>query len=1282
MVFCNISVQPENQITLAQQGAIPNLISLLGDSTPVVARHAVLALTNMCNNANNQVFVLRNGGIGPIVQLFNALDADCSRFAGLALSNISTHRLNRVPIVKLGGLKPFFAMALSTRIEVQRASALGLYNVSCSAENHLSMLQENIIGSLVILGGVNDLECKRYSVMALANLASNIDTRLAAAGNGGLQVAIALLKEEDVDCQRYACICLTNLSNIAGIQENIIVHGGLPSIVSLIQHGNIETVRQALLVLSNIASNKKNHHEVIHLSGAMAALHAVYVGEDEQCREYAAFVISNLCCSTEDLIFLCRNGAIPPLVMLCKSSVSSTRLVGISGLRLLSAESENWSRLIQGGVLGSFQNMFDASDDSTDIQKESACCLAELTLSAAHRVEIVFKCMNALCYMAGSTNYEVARLATGAIANLAEEPDTHEYIVSEDGNKRLAMLLKHDCLDVSREALRAVANMLSSFRHQQYFIDDAIRDIIILGYKGDVECDYHVALAMRKLSPNLKSHTTVIESGAFKCLFKLCGSQDLPTQYQAMMAIRDLSSNPAYKWKCVTDGALPVLAVAIHSLAPEYQVLGLSALRHLTSENMIKPLVLQEDILRNLLRCSSIYITDVQLQTASVIANLSEYLTNQMTLVNAGAIASLIPLSRCEEREIQIDAARALSNLASNDEAKLILYRQGALEAMVQLSLSADPIIQEYMALGMRFLASDADVRVNIVEDKKIAIFITLALSPLEEYQKTAASSFRFFSMKESSRRGMIEQGCLSTVMALCLVHNVETKRCALGAIANIASSLDLQQPLLDEGILNTLTITATHTDNFVQRETSRAFAALSCLAENVNDMMRHYTLPAVLSMARSLDLPCQRYATLTLCNMCATEYKVRIVDDGGIQPLIFTSKYPDERIQSLSALALAFLAIGVPHNKLAIVRDGALRPIVDMLRLPNIDVQLCSCMAVNAVTLGESLFTKSAVMTEHGLEALIMIMERSTFIELKKLAAFAIGSLSENDEVKARLVELGAAAALVDHISTGETTLRRSIGYFLASASQQIEYHESMDKVSSIEGLVTLLGSEDIECQEYAAFAVAHMSSNTSLQTKIVASGVVPFLLKLMNSSDIGGSEETHDYSTIALLKLSENIQNYEAITKLGGIQALVRLNRSRSADENIQFKAALTIGKLAASAVELLPSSGFEGSRISNGGIIGHGARLMGKIRPTRTQSAMTRPPISNRGTVETMKYLNDTDASKNVAPSIYNQRVEVKSNLVSQLIDEHGRATSVIRRVRPASSSVAELRSRNSL
>lgn len=136
-------------------------------------------------------------------------------------------------------------------------------------------------------------------------------------------------------------------------------------------------------------------------------------------------------------------------------------------------------------------------------------------------------------------------------------------------------------------------------------------------------------------------------------------------------------------------------------------------------------------------------------------------------------------------------------------------------------------------------------------------------------------------------------------------------------------------------------------------------------------------------------------------------------------------------------------------------------------------------------------------------------------------------------------------------------------------SSLSQIEFHGDLERENAYETIINLSLMEDIECQEYAAFSLAHLASNRDNQVKLVNMGAVRPLVAMLSSD----AEPKH-YAGLALLKLADNFENHLKIAEEGGIQALLRLGRTRSTDDQLQHKAALTLGQIASNAVKLLPT------------------------------------------------------------------------------------------------------------
>merc|ERR1712070_660390 len=129
---------------------------------------------------------------------------------------------------------------------------------------------------------------------------------------------------------------------------------------------------------------------------------------------------------------------------------------------------------------------------------------------------------------------------------------------------------------------------------------------------------------------------------------------------------------------------------------------------------------------------------------------------------------------------------------------------------------------------------------------------------------------------------------------------------------------------------------------------------------------------------------------------------------------------------------------------------------------------------------------------------------------------------------------------------------VRRAAGYFLARLCENVEFHSELSKEGALEMVVSMASLEDIECQEYAAFALAHLASNRDLQVRLVELGALKPLVSMM-----AVMAEPRHYAGLALLKLADNFENHVAIAKEGGIQAL------------------LTVGNLASNAAKLMPTT-----------------------------------------------------------------------------------------------------------
>lgn len=1251
MALCNVCIHEASKMKVVKVDGLRPLVKMLDDSeSELCRRYAAMTLSNLTNEKSNQEHIVKHSAIQPLVRMaMTAHDfPECARFAGFVLCNLASNRLNRVPLVRAGALEPLMKMASTNSsvssskqpLELQRAAALGLYNVSCAAANHIAMVKAEASKALAELCQTSvDVDCKRFAIMALANLAANVQTRAAATRGGGFQSALKLLRDAEVDIRRYACVCLGNMANHPTTQVQLIVHGGLSAVLAIAHDDHdVESQRQALMVLVNVAANEANHAHISakqHQNGKTALqvlLGLAVESPDATCRDFATFGLANLASDPELLAQIGRAGGLEPLVRLAHSTNIHSQCLALSAIRRLSGEPENRARLVEAGGLRPLASAGLSAE--VELQREVAACLCNVTLDPTSRFLAAETCLPTIVRLADSGDREAARQAIGALANLAEDPETHLHIAVAGGSRCMVALLAHEAIDVHREASRAVANLLTSFEHQAGIVADGVAGIVELARSADAECQYNAALSLRKLTPNLESHQPIIEHGGLEALIDLLEVRDckeVPTRRHAASALRDLAANPAARFAFAERRGINAM-VKLLTKARELSLhaLATAALRHLSLEDELKRRVVEAGALAPTIRNAHEANEDLKCQIAGLLANLSEELENQIALVSSGCVPVLCALSHQRDNpEIQQDCARALANIVSNEENHVLAYRQGALQALVTLArvmpdednpLPADDVTQRYAAMGLRFLSSHPEVRLFIVRERIVGPFLALAKSPLVEYRRTAAAALASFTLSFQNKAALVRQGGLSILLKyLVRDTDLHVARDAVFALANLSDALDLQADLVKERAVDTLSRVAEISDDArVQRDTSRSMACLSQNDEARALWVENDNLRALFRLARSLDVACQRYAALALCNLACGAGKASLVQHGAIKPLIFLARFPDSDIQRYAALAIAALALG-DHgdNKVRLVEEGALRPLLDMIKFPEVRMQQCAALALNAIALGPHAETKLGIARDDGLGPILTLVA-STDSDCRFAAVYALGSLAENSIVKAQLVEAGSVEAVVHAVQESiDVELKRASAYLLACFAENVEFHLKLLENAGLECVVALASLEDVECQEMAAFALAHLASDRDLQVPLVDKGALRPLVVMM-----AVHAAPRHYAGLALLKLADNFNNHCAIAQEGGIQALLRLGRERSTEPELQYKAALTVGSLASNAVRMMPPPRHRGAPE-----IGIGAAAMLKARISHE---------SRRASEATLGYLDKALATKAPKPS----------------------------------------------
>lgn len=469
------------------------------------------------------------------------------------------------------------------------------------------------------------------------------------------------------------------------------------------------------------------------------------------------------------------------------------------------------------------------------------------------------------------------------------------------------------------------------------------------------------------------------------------------------------------------------------------------------------------------------------------------------------------------------------------------------------------------------------------MSDKLLDPFVYLTRSHLLRYKKCAAYAFASLSLENENRKNLLQNEIvLENILNLAVYQSdLQIQRDSVFCVANLSETSELQLNIIKNKGIDALSAVGKYSnDELSLRHVARALSSLTGIDEGKREVLNNKAnnvLSILCRLARCKDKLTQRYAALALCNVSNnvnTDEKGRLVQDRDIlKTMLFLLRYPDVDVKRFASLSIAALSLGNhSDSKLRILEEGLLAPIIDLLKYPDTEIKRCALLVVNGITLGKHNTSKEAVPEHDGLKPILSGLdqeEKDNDEESTHTSLFLLGTLVENETVRSHLLEMGSIGIAVKLSYSGSIESKRAVGYYFAVLASNIECHEELALHGGMEAIINLASSADIECQEHTAFSLAYIASNRDYQVKLVNMGAVRPLVSMMNSE-----AESKHYAGLALLKLADNFENHLTIAEEGGIQALLHLGRNRVADEELQYKAALTVGHLASNTIEVLPT------------------------------------------------------------------------------------------------------------
>ena len=486
---------------------------------------------------------------------------------------------------------------------------------------------------------------------------------------------------------------------------------------------------------------------------------------------------------------------------------------------------------------------------------------------------------------------------------------------------------------------------------------------------------------------------------------------------------------------------------------------------------------------------------------------------------------------------------------------------------------------------------------------------ITAAIASVETKTTCKADACRALAnlaanaaiQQELAKEGVIE----SMIDVLREERDVDCQKYAVLCIANLATTLAGQIEIVDGGAIGVSASLLNRPPSpaiaDIHKYSALAMANLSATQANHSVIVStDGALTALYSLSTSSDTMTLYYLACCLANLCSesSNYQ-RMVEFGGIQPMLVLASHKDSDVHSRAAAALRGLTSCVLVDddtrcmcfRRGIVQEGGLEPISRLLLSKDVhvlrDATACLCnlslsdenkcaMAICGAVppllahmqsedvliasqssaclanIAEESGNQSIIAEDGGILPCIAVM-RSRFLEVQRECGRLLSNLCAcaTPEHIQMIMDGGGHESLLSFLLSDDGTCRRVGAFGLGNlCSHEDKHRVSLLRVGIFEPLASLARSEDteLELRRFATLAIANLAATTDNHTALIADGILPMLVSLSTSLDT----DVRNFAAFATSRIAVNPDWRQTVVNEGGLEPILYL--ARTDDRQVQ--------------------------------------------------------------------------------------------------------------------------------
>ena len=794
-----------------------------------------------------------------------------------------------------------------------------------------------------------------------------------------------------------------------------------------------------------------------------------------------------------------------------------------------------------------------------------------------------------------------------ALASASPNVESHEPLTQKGGIRTLVHLLTQSQDDeVQRFAILALANTSVTALYRLQIANEANALENLVSYLSHEATDrigkQYCAMAIGNLAANVGNHEAIAKYGGIPALVSIlvaaAKDQSMDVGRYAAFALANLVAASAnHRKEAVDCGAIEPLIIFACANKGAVQHQALAALRGICIAPEYRTRVVQMGILDPLILMARSDNRDLRRAVASTLNCLSTMDDNKNEVADR-ALSTIISLLLTNDDGVEADACCAIANLVEVVEVHPRFFREMGLPPVVTMSKSRS-----------RNGGRDDNHR-------GIATSITATIASIETKTTCKADACRALAnlaanaaiQQELAKEGVIE----SMIDVLREERDVDCQKYAVLCIANLATTLAGQIEIVDGGAIGPLasllnrppsptTTTPSPAIADIRKYSALAMANLSATQANHSVIVStDGALTALYSLSTSSDTMTLYYLACCLANLCSesSNYQ-KMVEFGGIQPMLVLASHKDSDVHSRAAAALRGLTSCVLVDddtrcmsfRRDIVQEGGLEPISRLLlskdlhvlrdataclcnlslsdenkcamaicgavppllaHMQSEDVLIASQSSACLANIAEESDNQNIIAEGGGILPCIAVM-RSKFLEVQRECGRLLSNLCAcaTPEHIQMIMDGGGHESLLSFLLSDDGTCRRVGAFGLGNlCSHEDKHRVSLLRVGIFEPLASLARSEDteVELRRFATLAIANLAATTDNHAALIADGMLPMLVSLSTSSDA----DVRNFAAFATSRIAVNPDLRQIVANGGGLEPILYL--ARTDDRQVQ--------------------------------------------------------------------------------------------------------------------------------